>query len=215
MLRLYSNTWLYVPWVWPEHVEALDKTAFIDTKWGVWGSVMSYVPWHLHSLLKGGVKRLFGVVDQYSCVLGIKRCKLHGDTYLCKIAEPVSWSLDLCSFFGRGLAGPVMRVIKERVLRRKTVDIRKVEFLHLRARRTSQASCYRKWSYLRPMFSQKIGDNIPWSHWVSLLIPRLPFHIRECPSFYSESSTWHFRFLYSNGHFHLSCGDKKWSHLPR
>ena len=127
MLRLYSNTWLYVPWVWPEHVEALDETAFVDTKWGVWGSVMSYVPWHLHSLLKGGVKRLFGVVDQYSCVLGIKRCKLHGDTYLCKIAEPVSWSLDLCSFFGRGLAGPVMRVITERVLRRKTVDIRKVE----------------------------------------------------------------------------------------
>ena len=106
---------------------------------------MSYVPCHLHSLLKVGVKRLFSVVYQYSCVLGIKRCttKLHGDTYLCKIAEPVSRSLDLCSFFSRGLAGPVMRVIKERVLRSKTVAIRKIEFLHVRVRRASQASCCR------------------------------------------------------------------------
>ena len=104
---------------------------------------MSCVPCHLHSLLKGGVKRLFGVVHQYSCVLGIKRCKLHCDTYLCKITQPVSRFLDLCSFFSRGLAGPVMRVIKERVLRSKTVAIRKIEFLHVRVRRASQASCCR------------------------------------------------------------------------
>ena len=98
---------------------------------------------------------------------------------------------------------------------------------------TSEDSAYRSgvalpWQFLthKPGFMTTISqsnrpflritkgpNNIPWNHWFSLLVSRLPFHIREYHSFCSGSSTWRYLLSCDSGQLHLSCGDRKWRNI--
>ena len=66
-LGLYSNPGLYNPWVWSNHIEALDQATFVDVGWSLDGGVCC--PCLHHSAEESGVKRWCCIIHHYSCVL--------------------------------------------------------------------------------------------------------------------------------------------------